>query len=181
MPMTPFHMILAAPAKASLGKHFNATAFVVANIAMDIPIIHSAFAYGDVAHSPANLHTWVGAIFVAIMLWAILFQTWVGLWSVLAGTLSHIAIDGLIYPEMGMFGTPLAGYGGWLELGLVLFGALGAAILWHRHPHWWQHVGIVDVLRAIRNEMRFGNFFAQLLGWFLAGIYILGVLRVNLS
>jgi len=156
--MTPFHLVLAAPLKAVLGPRFNTTAFMGANVAIDLPIIVGALTTGDVSHIPAHWHGVAPGIMLGFSLWALIFYSWKGLLALVLGLGSHLALDGLIYPEMDLFGAPLAGRNGWLELLCVALGALGGAVLWRRQPDWWRRVGWLDIARGVWGEIRFGGF-----------------------
>ncbi|MFZ5579832.1 MAG: hypothetical protein ACOZAQ_05150 [Pseudomonadota bacterium] len=151
MPMTPFHMLLAAPAKAALGDRFNVTAFVAANIAIDAPIVYAALVHGEVAHTPERLHAPVEAGIAMVLLWFALFRGARGAWlGLLLGSGSHLLLDWLMYPEMG--GGFVNGH--WLEAGCVVFGLAGAVVLGMRAPPgWFARTGFVTVWEAARGEL----------------------------
>jgi len=174
--MTPFHMVLAAPAKAALGRYFNVTAFLAANVAIDLPIVYGALTVGDVAHTPERLHTFLFAALIALMLWALCFRSWAGMVGAASGTLSHILLDGLIYPEMHLFGTPLAGQNGMLELSCVVLGALGGLLLHLRAPGWWRQTGFKEIAAALYAEVRWMSPLTAPLGLLILAGLLLQVL-----
>jgi len=175
MPMTPFHMALAAPLKAVLGKRFNATAFLAANIVIDAPVVYRILHDGMVIHGEATLHDSFGAWMVAIFLWGTMFRSWWGAVGATIGVVSHLALDSSIYPEMGFIPPYLVDTPWVAELGCVVLGLMGAAALHQRHPNWWRVVGFREIVGAIGRDMRGGNCFTVPLAVFMLMAIILTV------
>ncbi len=111
MPFTPIHMILAAPLKAAVPRHFSVIVFGGTQIAMDIePLIRSCLGHDElhaVTHNPLAACLIAAACAFA---WRFL-ERWRGwtpqsrlmLWlSAFYGTLSHILLDSLYHIDPSM-------------------------------------------------------------------------------
>ena len=102
MPITPLHFGAALPFELALRDRFSTTAFVVANIVMDIqPVLALGLGVPIAVHGWT--HTLVGATGIAAALTALVWRLPRRAAYVLgffAGTLSHVALDSLMHPDL---------------------------------------------------------------------------------
>lgn len=104
MPITPLHFGAALPFELSLRGRFSTTAFVLANIVMDIqPVLALGFGVPIAVHGWT--HTVVGALEIAAGLSAFAWRlprrgTFVA--GFCAGTLTHVALDSLMHHDLSL-------------------------------------------------------------------------------
>ena len=154
MPFTPVHLGIAAPVKAVSDKKFNFMIFAWSQVVMDLqPLIVILTHHGQ---THGITHTLIGAVVLGlvsavsgkyllelaakivhwrrrdngVLSWKVVFI------SAYFGTLSHVLLDALIYPDMNLFwpfmeGNPLRIGVSSLELyGFCLLSGLVGGIGW---------------------------------------------------
>ena len=148
MPFTPFHMGPGLRVKGLARRRFSLVVFGVSQVAMDVEPLVRILRRDEVVHGLT--HTFAGATLLGIAaavigrpVAALLLgaqagrPTWpVAFASALVGTISHVALDGLMHRDMRPLvpwsdRNPLLGLVpvGDLHAACVLSGVLGAAVL----------------------------------------------------
>jgi hypothetical protein len=125
MPITPFHVGPGLLVKAAAPGHFSLCAFAAVQVVIDTEVVVNVIR----GHNPLHgfFHTWIGSLLVGACcagllllaapgvrrflsaknlndsVWPFLFQDFTPI-SILTGTfigaLSHVALDGFLYPEL---------------------------------------------------------------------------------
>jgi hypothetical protein len=102
MPLTPFHIIAAAPIKKFFPNYFSWIWFSIVNILIDLEVIYYFLATGVPSHQ--FYHSLMGVTIIGIVCFivGVLFNCkkiplFVGC---LLGSMSHYLLDGILYIEM---------------------------------------------------------------------------------
>lgn len=154
MPFTPVHLGIAVPVKAVSNKKFNLMIFAWAQVVMDLQPLIVILTHRGRTHGIT--HTLIGAIVLGlvsavsgkvllelagkivnwpylkrgVLSWKVVFI------SAYFGTLSHVLLDALIYPDMDLFwpfreGNPLRiGVSSLQMYGFCLLSGLVGGVLW---------------------------------------------------
>lgn len=117
MPFTPIHLGVGALGKAAFGRNFSFVVFGASQVAMDIEPLLKLTGVLD-GHVHGITHTWLGALAVALLLYAVwrasarwpgsLFGEWrrmpasIVLFSALFGTLTHLVLDAMMHSDISI-------------------------------------------------------------------------------
>ena len=102
MPITPLHFGAALPLEFALRDRFSTTAFVAANVVMDVqPVLALGFGVPIAVHGWT--HSLAGAVVIAaalaVLVWRLPRRTAFAT-GFFAGTLSHVALDSLMHHDL---------------------------------------------------------------------------------